>query len=324
MSIDIGGTDPDDFQSLVHLLVTADSFDLEGLVSSPFGLGRRKHIAQVIDLYADDFPNLRSWSALYPTPDRLHAIAKQGATEVAGFRGIGATTEGSDWIVRCARRSDPRPLHLLVWGGIEDLAQALHDAPDILPKLQVYFIGGPNKKWSPNAYAYIAGNPRLPGWGGNYARAWSRAPYGFARLTTAADEVEVFSTVELALPIPAVSRADAVMHFDNLRLPGYRDGPVMRFRCSPKEAKRYDYRIESPDPAMAATGGFTALSLSSARATPDPRWPNWWTDDPAPALAEGPHAGARTVNRWRHQFLGEFAERMGRCAAPFPYSTSRP
>ena len=35
------------------------------------------------------------------------------------------------------------------------MAQALHDAPDILPKLRVHFIGGPNKKWSPDAYQYI-------------------------------------------------------------------------------------------------------------------------------------------------------------------------
>ena len=51
--------------------------------------------------------------------------------------------------------SDPRPLYVLVWGGIDDLAQALHDAPDILPKLRVYFIGGPNKMWSVDAYDYI-------------------------------------------------------------------------------------------------------------------------------------------------------------------------
>jgi hypothetical protein len=53
--------------------------------------------------------------------------------------------------VRSARRSDPRPLWVLAWGGIDDLAQALHDAPDILPTLRVYFIGGPNKMWSVEA-----------------------------------------------------------------------------------------------------------------------------------------------------------------------------
>jgi hypothetical protein len=35
VSTDIGGTDPDDFQSMVHFLVYADCFDIEGIVSSP-------------------------------------------------------------------------------------------------------------------------------------------------------------------------------------------------------------------------------------------------------------------------------------------------
>jgi hypothetical protein len=49
VSTDIGGTDPDDFQSMVHLLVYADLFDIEGLISSPFGPGRKGHILEVID-----------------------------------------------------------------------------------------------------------------------------------------------------------------------------------------------------------------------------------------------------------------------------------
>ena len=51
VSTDIGGTDPDDFQSMVHLLLYADVLDLEGLVSSPYGPGRREHILEVIDHY---------------------------------------------------------------------------------------------------------------------------------------------------------------------------------------------------------------------------------------------------------------------------------
>jgi hypothetical protein len=41
VSTDIGGTDQDDFQSMVHLLLYADRFDVEGIVSSPYGAGRR-------------------------------------------------------------------------------------------------------------------------------------------------------------------------------------------------------------------------------------------------------------------------------------------
>ena len=155
VSTDIGGTDPDDFQSMVHLLLYGDVFDLEGLVSSPFGPGRREHILEVIDRYEKDYANLKTWSARYPSPETLRAIAKQGAIASPGAAGFGAPTEGSEWIIRCARRSDRRPLYVLVWGGIEDLAQALHDAPDILPKLRVYFIGGPNKMWSVDAYNYV-------------------------------------------------------------------------------------------------------------------------------------------------------------------------
>jgi hypothetical protein len=162
VSTDIGGTDPDDTQSMVHLLLYADAFDLEGLVSSPYGPGRKHHILEVIDQYERDYPNLRRHSASYPTPDALRAITKQGEIDVAPYAGVRQPTEGSRWIIERARAGDPRPLYLLVWGGLEDLAQALHDAPDILPNLRVHFVGGPNKKWSPDAYQYIVTNhPQL-------------------------------------------------------------------------------------------------------------------------------------------------------------------
>ena len=158
VSTDIGGTDPDDFQSMVHLLVYADCFDIEGLVSSPYGPGRKEHILEVIDCYEKDYANLKTYSDKYPPPDSLRALTKQGETERAPYAGVRRSTEGSQWIIECARRDDPRPLYVLVWGGIEDLSQALHDAPDILPKLRVYWIGGPNKKWGPDTFQYLATN----------------------------------------------------------------------------------------------------------------------------------------------------------------------
>jgi len=185
VSTDIGGTDPDDFQSMVHLFLYADTLEIEGLISSPFGPGRKEYIFQVIDQYEKDYPSLKTYSEKYPAPDSLRSITKQGAAEVVGYAGFHKPTEGSEWIVKCARKEDSRPLYMLVWGGIEDLAQALHDAPDILPKLRVYYIGGPNKKWTPDAYQYIADNfPELwiiesnatyRGWftGGNQEGEWS-------------------------------------------------------------------------------------------------------------------------------------------------------
>jgi lysophospholipase L1-like esterase len=392
VSTDIGGTDPDDFQSMVHLLVYADVLDIEGIISSPFGLGREDHILQVIDCYAKDYANLRTYSDQYPTPDALRAITKQGETERAPYAGVRRSTEGSQWIVECARRDDPRPLHVLIWGGIEDLAQALHDAPDILPRLRVYWIGGPNKKWAPDAYQYLVdhhpelwiiesnatyrgwftggnqsgrwgnrafvsqhiagkgalgdffvskkdeikmgdtpslgrllkGNPHdpaQPGWGGTYVRAWERPHIRFEGMTTTADRMEVFGVLELVLPMghDMPEQPEAVLVVENQRLAGHAPGDgTMRFRFCPKAAKRYGFTIESNVPALdGKTGGITAYLPSPEIAQHlSATFPNWWTDDPSPEVAEGSHHGAKTVSQWREEFLGDFAQRMFRCQSP--------
>ncbi|UCC99171.1 MAG: DUF1593 domain-containing protein [Phycisphaerales bacterium] len=392
VSTDIGGTDPDDFQSMVHFLVYADCFDIEGLISSPFDMGRKEDILRVIDCYEKDYANLKTYSDRYPTPDALRAMTKQGETERAPYAGVRSPTEGSRWIVECARRDDPRPLYVLVWGLIEDLAQALHDAPDILPKLRVYWIGGPNKKWSPDAYQYIAdhhpelwiiesnatyrgwftggnqsdqwGNrefvrqhisgkgalgdffvskkadikmgdtpsvgwllkgtpddPSQPGWGGRFVRAWERPYSRFKRMTAKKDRMEVFGILELVLPIgnDISEQPEAVLTVENQKLPGHISGDgTVRFRFCPKAAKSYGFKVRSNVPELdGKTGGITAFTPPPDVARrPSAKHPNWWTDDPSKAVAEEEHIGAKTVSRWREEFLGDFATRMDRCKSP--------
>ena len=156
ISTDIGGTDPDDNQSLAHLLMYSEMFDLEGLVSSPsFGDGSTSEIFRMIDVYEQDLPKLKKHVKGLMKPKALRKLVKQGRTEELSPCGYGKSTEGSEWIVKQARKNDPRPLYVLVWGCLEDVAQALHDAPDIADKIRVYWIGGPNKKWGVNGYCYI-------------------------------------------------------------------------------------------------------------------------------------------------------------------------
>ncbi len=390
VSTDIGGTDPDDDQSMVHLLVCADALQLEGIVSSPYGPGRKEDILEVVEAYGRDHANLARHSPYYPAPATLRALVKQGALESAGRAGFGHTTEGSDWLVTCARRADERPLHVLVWGGLEDVAQALHDAPDILPKLRVHFIGGPNKMWSVHAYhylerqhpalwviesnstyrgwfvggeqgagwgnksfvsAHVAGrgalgqhfasllsgtmkmgdspsvawllngstdDPTRPGWGGQFVRVWDGRTVVFDRVTTAADVAEAFGVVEFALPAPSGFTAAhrARMLFDR-RIPaeGTLVDGVVRFRFSPRDAKVWPWVVESDFPALHGLAGSFTAQLPSEEKTRrvSAAHPHWWTDDPAPGQAEGIHRGARTVNRWRTDFLRHFAERMDRC-----------
>lgn len=398
VSTDIGGTDFDDFQSLVHLLVYADAVDLEGMIASPWGAARdrKRHLLDLVDLYARDYPNLGTYSPRYPTPDHLRSICKQGGLDSADRRGFGARTAGSDWIVACAKRDDPRPLWLLVWGGIDDLAQALHDDPSIKPKLRVYWIGGPNKKWATTAYDYLArehrdlwiieanstyrgwftggdqsgdlgnaafvtahvqgrgalgddfctiapqvkmgdspslayvlgANPEDPAagsWGGRFVRAWDRPRVTFTASPTAADQVEVYSIVELvyrpAGAAPGGTKASLIV--EKQEFPGFlADDGSWRFLFSPKDARTFTYRIASNHPGLdGRTGAFTAMLPDPARAaSPSASYPHWWTDDPNPRWREGNEQGAKTVSRWRAEFLRDFAARLERCRRPAPAS----
>lgn len=157
VSTDIGGTDPDDNQSLIHLMMYSDKFDIEGLISTPsYGKGSVGEIRRMIGIYEKDYPKLLKHSPAMMSPDAMRAVCKQGARSLAPYPGFSTPTEGSRWIVKMARKKSRRKLWILVWGTLEDVAQALHDAPDIKRNIRVYYIGGPNKKWGANSYAYIA------------------------------------------------------------------------------------------------------------------------------------------------------------------------
>jgi hypothetical protein len=177
---------------------------------------------------------------------------------------------------------------------------------------------------SPAVGYLLHGTPEDPaagGWGGRFARIWDGRKTVFTRLTTEADSAEVFGVAEFAIPLPAgmTRNHTARVMFDG-RIPtdAVNDGRVLRFRFSPRDAKVWPYKIASDFPGLdGQTGKFSAVPPSAERtARPAATHPNWWIDDPDPASAEGVHPGARHVNRWRRDYLRDFATRMVRCAAP--------
>ena len=87
ISSDIGGTDPDDNQSMVHLMMYSDLFQLEGLVSSPsFGNGSKEEILRMIDLYAKDYTRLKRQNDKLMPPDDLRKLCKQGQRLFRAYR----------------------------------------------------------------------------------------------------------------------------------------------------------------------------------------------------------------------------------------------
>ena len=389
VSTDIGGSDPDDFQSMVHYLLYSDLFDTEGLISSPWGAGRASDILAVIDEYEKDYPRLRTWSERYPTPKYLRSITRQGTVDFAPYRGFSTPTEGSEWIIRCARSPDSRPLYLLMWGLLEDLAQALHDAPDIAGKLRVHYIGGPNKKWGPNAYAYIRehfpnlwmieNNSAYRGWfnGGDMSGCWGNDTFvqthaaghgalgdyfathlgGVIKMgdtptvawllrgtpedpeqeswggrfmpvkqmpactlhhpVTADTPVEAFAVAELVFDAPGALPSDRpafMLEVRGQQFEGFCTAPgECRIRFVPKETGDFAYTVHSGLTQLDGQRGVLRAVAENPLTRRDGPLTRWWSDDLSPETAEGPHAGARTVSRWRRDFLQDFAQRFDRC-----------
>jgi len=136
-------------------------------------------------------------------------------------------------------------------------------------------------------------DPTKPGWGGRFVRVWDGRKTTFTRMTTEADKVEAFGVVEFALPTNKQPLFDG-------RVPAtVTDG---RFRFSPRDAKLWRYEVDGKQGAFAA--------VQSHGGPPSTTHPNWWIDDPDPAAAEGVHAGARHVSRWREDFLRDFAQSL--------------
>lgn len=389
ISSDIGGTDPDDFQSMVHLLMYADKFQIEGLVSSPYGKGSTHDFQDMIDLYQQDYSQLLSHAPELPSPESLRKITKQGGKDAAPFKGYSTATEGSEWIIHCAKKESDQPLWVLVWGGIEDLAQALHDAPEIKENIRVYWIGGPNKKWSINAYSYIAehhpdlwmieanatyrgwfmdeespedlkgdvfyknyiagrgalgkdfikyyegnikmgdtpslvylmnGDPNDPtggSWGGSFEKINRSSRNVFNGGSTVKDTVAAYSTIEWRFEGPELNvPEDSIvfeMEIQNQIWPGYYLGEgIYGAKYSSKKPEAGTYRTSSSIAELdGLEGGYTSTVPWPGKASPDDYQlgPDWYSDRKDLVLFIQDQQGAKTVSKYRKEFLLDWAER---------------
>ncbi|MBN1127316.1 MAG: DUF1593 domain-containing protein [Sedimentisphaerales bacterium] len=292
VSSDIGGGDEDDIQSMIHYFVYADLFDTEGLISSPPQKGRKIDILKVIDAYEKDYPNLKTWSDKYPAPAFLRFISKQGAIDPAPAKGYSQSTEGSKWIVRCANQPDSRPLYILVWGSITDVAQALHDAPSIKNKIRVYFIASWNLKQDLSAFAYIDEKHKdlwmifcdttFRGWymGGDQTGDLSNAAFVCLHVKGKGALGDYFAPLK---------------------------GGSIKMGDTPSVAFLL---CGTPDNPTRPSWGGQFIRRQNR--------PHWWMDNPDPDLMEADRAGAKTVNQWRTDYLRDWQHRMDRCCEKQP------
>jgi hypothetical protein len=293
VSTDIGGSDPDDFQSMVHYLAYADRFDTEGLISSPPQAGRARHILECIDAYEKDYTNLCRWSD-YPSPDALRQVVSQGAILAqSGDVPDADISEGARLIIERAQVEDPRPLYVLVWGSITDVAQAIHKAPGCKAKLRVYSIGSWNTRNDVKARDYLFNHhPDL--W-------WIENDTTFRGMYMGGLQTGDFG-----------NRSFVAKHVKG-------HGHLGTFFVQKKaDIKMGDtpsvlYLLHG-DPAAPETEHWGGAFI---RLAPDER-PFYWHDNPDKALCDQQKDGARTVNRWRQDYLLDWKARMDRLVSKKP------
>lgn len=289
ISTDIGGSDPDDFQSFVYFLVHSDLLDTEGLIASPPGAGRVQHVLEAIAAYEQDYDFLRSHSPAFPAPEALRSVTKQGAINVAPTAGFSGPTEGSNWIIQQARRDDDRPLYILVWGSITDLAQAIHDDPGIKSLIRVYSIGSWNTQQDPNARDYLYQNHN-DFW-------WIEADTTFRGMYVGGDQSGDLGNLT----------------FVQQHVKGH--GALGDFFWS----KKQDIKAGDTPSLMYLLRGHPDTPTTDhwgGRFRVDTHGPQYWRDLTDPLYAEGVYLGAKTVNCWRESYLREWQNRMDWAAAP--------
>lgn len=167
VTTDLGGTDPDDIQSMIHLLVCSDGIDIEGIISQLAWIPAPDNTAaikDIIDQYGKVLPNLRKHSSDFPSAEYLKSITVQGQ-KVPHMDGVGngLDSPGSNLIIKVVdNKHDNRPVWLVAWGGMNTIAQAIwtvkntrnnREFTKFADKIRIYDILGQD-----DAGAWIAKN----------------------------------------------------------------------------------------------------------------------------------------------------------------------
>lgn len=167
VTTDLGGTDPDDIQSMIHLLVCSNVIDIEGLISSQVWMDdpdKTSKISEIVERFGQVLPRLNIHATGYPDIEYLRSIIKRGQ-ERSNMSGVGDDKDspGSELIIKIVdNEQDSRPVWIAAWGGMNTLAQTLWKVKNtrsekelnkFINKIRIYDILGQD-----DAGAWIAKN----------------------------------------------------------------------------------------------------------------------------------------------------------------------
>lgn len=181
--------EPDDAESFCRYLTYANQFQTEGIVAVTSTWLRSKvapeGLHDIAEAYAKVIDNLQSHAHPddpYPSAQEIKALIRAGPP-VYGMAAVGddvPLSEGGELLLERLTSESKEPLWVLVWGGVNVLAQVLHrirDRPDaaaLRSKLRVYTISDQDDSgaWIRQQYPEIFYICSIHGWNQYGTAAW--------------------------------------------------------------------------------------------------------------------------------------------------------
>jgi hypothetical protein len=162
-----------------------------------------------------------------------------------------------------------------------------------------------------------AEEPQGESWGGSFIPLPYSAYRPFNRHTNKNDTVPAYSVIEWTFsgPPPANNNDEAEIwiDIDGQRIDGfYGDAGEYKVRFVPKRADSWTYTLHCEVPDLDGRSG-AFVSITPWPGQPHPaniRLNNWWTDQMDEATYLGQYQGAKTVSKWREDFLSDWAVRL--------------
>ncbi|TDZ54429.1 hypothetical protein CTRI78_v006320 [Colletotrichum trifolii] len=182
--------EPDDAESFCRYLTYSNQFRTEGVVAVTSVWLRDKvaprNLHEIVDAYEQVVDNLNAHAhpgSPYPSAQSVRDLIKSGPP-VYGMEAVGddvPLSEGGDLLLSRLASSDPEPLWVLVWGGVNVLAQVLHrirDRPDaarLRSRLRVYTISDQDDcgPWLRQQWPDVLYICSVHGWNQYQCAAWS-------------------------------------------------------------------------------------------------------------------------------------------------------
>ncbi len=310
VSTDLGG-DPDDIQSLYRLIHYSDILRVEGITSctGPGSQPSADLIRQWVRRVDVEHLRANGHTDLMIEEDLLDSVVQ--GTVTVGVPGPGKDTDGSRKIVERAKVDSDEILWVAVWGSITDVAQALHDAPDIALRIRINYIGSSNTENDPEArdwvYAFMADQYPDLWWIENGVLPKLNRDTFRGVYQTGIQEGEWGNITFIEKNIRGRGSNHNGM-FDEVCGDAF---PVAGWPQSSLKEGDSPTLLHLLSPVFGGVGDVddpTAESWGGQYAKPEPeRFPNYYTDLDADA-----ETCQRTISKWRKNFLGHWKDRWKR------------